>query len=73
MLWPEVGLGSPVRFKLANVVCPDMEQVIEKLIDSLEVTGRVVYLSDSGEKKDEFATSLIQCDVSAFGWASWLR
>ena len=55
MLWPEVGPGSQVRFKLANIVCPDIEQVIDKLIDSLQVTGRVVFLSDSGDDKDKFA------------------
>ena len=55
MYWPEVGPGSQVRFKLADVVCPEPEQVIDKLTETLEVTGKVVFLSDSGEEKDQFA------------------
>lgn len=55
MLWPEVRPGSQVRFKLADVACPDAEQVIDKLIDSLEVTGKVVFLSDSGDDTARFA------------------
>ena len=55
MFWPEAKPGSRVRFKLADVVCPDTEQVLAKLIDSLEVSGKVVFLSDSGDEKSRFA------------------
>ena len=55
MFWPEVEPGSQVRFKLADVVCPELDQVIDKLTENLEVTGRVAFLSDSGNEKDRFA------------------
>ena len=55
MFWPEVEPGSQVRFKLADVLCPELEQVVEKLTEDLEVTGRVAFLSDSGNDKDSFA------------------
>ena len=55
MYWPEIEPGCRVRFKLAEVVCPEPQQLIDKLTENLEVTGKVVFLSDSGERKDEFA------------------
>ncbi len=42
MFWPEATPGSKVRFKLADVVCPDAEQVLDKLIDSLDRTMKVI-------------------------------
>jgi hypothetical protein len=55
MLLPEIQSGSVVRFSLSNVVCPDTEELFEKISGSLEVDGRVIFLSDSGESKDNYA------------------
>ncbi len=55
MYYPEIGSGATVRFKLANVVCPDAEIIWEKTTDGLEVTGRVVLLSDAGKEENYYA------------------
>lgn len=47
--------GSLVRFRIASVLCPETETIAKKITDRLEVTGRVVFLSDAGEKPDHFA------------------
>jgi len=54
-LVPEVTSGSTVRFKLLSVVCPEIKRVFEKVTHSLELTGKVVSLSDGGEQKNHFA------------------
>ena len=52
-----VGLkfGQEVRFQLSQVVCPEQDRLIEKITEGLEITGRIVYLSDGGEQKDYYA------------------
>lgn len=55
MCFTEVGAGSEVRFQLARIVCPEKEQVVTSLSDHLEVTGKIVYFSDAGEKRDYYA------------------
>jgi hypothetical protein len=55
MFFPEIASGSLVSFKLTNVVCPDLKSIVEKITTGLELTGRVVFLSDAGEKRDHFA------------------
>ncbi len=55
MYYKALESGSPVRFQLSKAVCPGFCQIVENLTDRLEVSGRVVYLSDSGEKKDFYA------------------
>ena len=55
MFIPEVTAGSIVRFKLDSVVCPEKERIIANINDRLKVTGRVVFLSDAGERKSHFA------------------
>ena len=52
MLFQRLTAGSVVRFMLKNVLCPDMEDVTEKLTGSLELTGRVILMSDEGQSKD---------------------
>ncbi len=47
--------GARVRFRLASVVCPDTESVLEKITEGLALEGRVLYLSDSGDEKDHYA------------------
>ena len=59
-LVPEVDSGTLVRFKLANVVCPETEVIVEKITDQLEVRGRIVFLSDAGERDDHFAIVEVQ-------------
>jgi len=55
MYYPEIVSGTHVRFKMANVVCPDTEIILEKTTGCLEVTGRVVLLSDAGKEKNYYA------------------
>jgi hypothetical protein len=55
MYYPEIISGTFVRFKLANVVCPDSKIILEKTTGCLEVTGRVVLLSDAGKEKNYYA------------------
>ena len=47
--------GSVIRFKLASVICPDQEQVIENITNHLALTGKVLQLSDAGEKRNYYA------------------
>lgn len=51
----ELQSGTRVSFRLAEVVCPDIERVVREMTTSLEVTGSVVLLSDYGDQKDHFA------------------
>jgi hypothetical protein len=55
MYYKELESGVPVRFQLSKAVCPEFCQLLENITDRLDVTGRVVYLSDAGEKKDFYA------------------
>jgi hypothetical protein len=55
MFFPELESGALVRFKLASVVCPDQKEIVEKVTEQVEFTGRVVLLSDGGEKRGHFA------------------
>jgi len=55
MYYPEIVSGALVRFKVTNVVCPDAEIILGKTTGCLEVTGRVVLLSDAGKEKNYYA------------------
>lgn len=55
MYFKRLESGAPVRFQLSKAVCPAFYQILENMAECLEVTGRVVYLSDAGEKKDFYA------------------
>ncbi len=55
MYFKDLESGSPVRFQLSKAACPAFSQILENVTDRLDVTGRVVYLSDAGEKKDFYA------------------
>ena len=55
MRFAELAAGTNVRFKMADVVCPDPSEIIAKMTDGLRLTGRVVLLSDAGEKRNYFA------------------
>ncbi|MCH9023419.1 MAG: hypothetical protein IID32_11755 [Planctomycetes bacterium] len=47
--------GQEVRFQLSQVVCPEQDRLIEKITEGLEISGRIVYLSDGGDRKDYYA------------------
>jgi len=47
--------GTTASFTVGDVVCPDVAQVLRQTGPELAVSGRVVYLSDSGLRKDHFA------------------
>ena len=55
MFFTKLSSGSEVRFRLSDVICPDSEQVREKITKFLELTGRVVQLSDAGGQMDHYA------------------
>ena len=47
--------GQMVRFQLSQVVCPEHDHLIKKITEGLELSGRIVYLSDGGDQKDFYA------------------
>lgn len=47
--------GGKVLFRLNEAVCPDLQQILTQMTSNLEVSGRVVFFSDYGEKKNHFA------------------
>jgi hypothetical protein len=47
--------GHECRFRLADVICPDRQQMLNQITADLEVSGRITFLSDEGERKDCFA------------------
>jgi len=55
MWFKEIGAGTLVRFNLSSVVCPERENIIEKITSRLGLTGKVVMLSDAGEKRNHYA------------------
>jgi hypothetical protein len=55
MYYPEIVSGTLVRFELADVVCPESDIVLQKATGRLEVTGRVVLLSDAGKERNYYA------------------
>jgi len=55
MFFNNVKAGSRVNFSLSSVICPDIENVLEKLTSRLGLVGQVVMLSDSGEMRNHYA------------------
>lgn len=47
--------GAKVTFRLSEVICPDVAQILRQVTPELRVSGEVSYFSDCGEKKQEFA------------------
>jgi len=47
--------GATVSFRLSEVVCPDLQQILTQLTSDLKVSGKVVFFSDYGQKKNHFA------------------
>lgn len=54
-LVPDVTSGATVRFKLYSIVCPEVDEIFTKVTRNLELTGKVVSLSDGGEQKNHYA------------------
>ena len=50
-----VKLGERCRFRLADVICPDQSDVQMQVTSRLQVSGEVVFLSDSGGQRERFA------------------
>ena len=55
MYFKEINSGSSVRFKLSSVICPEQDQIKEKITGKLDLTGKVVQLSDAGDKQNYYA------------------
>ena len=55
MFYTDITSGSVVRFQLSSVVCPDREQILKKITNRLNLTGKVVQFSDAGDKHDYYA------------------
>ena len=55
MYFEEIKSGSLVRFQLSRIVCPGQSQVLEKITRRLNLTGKVVQLSDAGNQQDFYA------------------
>ncbi|MBN1764640.1 MAG: hypothetical protein JW860_05230 [Sedimentisphaerales bacterium] len=55
MFCDDMKSGSEVRFKLSSVICPDQEQVIENITNRLALTGKILQLSDAGDKRNFYA------------------
>lgn len=47
--------GNRCRFRLADVICPDQQQVVTQITPEMEVTGEIAFLSDGGERPNYFA------------------
>ena len=55
MYYEEIKSGSLVRFQMSSIVCPERPQVLEKITSRLNLTGKVVQLSDAGNQQDFYA------------------
>lgn len=55
MIFNQIESGTEVSFKLGDVVCPTLTQMLEKITSNLNLTGKVIQLSDAGEHKDFYA------------------
>jgi hypothetical protein len=51
----KVGTGTTVRFRLRDVVCPDLDRLISNIGPELALQGEIVFLSDHGDERDHFA------------------
>lgn len=51
----EVSAGDFVCFRLADILSPGLEEALNRLTGHTKVVGRIVVLSDAGERKGKFA------------------
>ena len=47
--------GAHVSFRLAQVICPDVDEVVGRIDQELEITGQIVVLSDGPKGADQYA------------------
>jgi hypothetical protein len=47
--------GQRFCFRLGDVICPDRQEAVSQITPELEVTGKVVFLSDCGNEPERFA------------------
>ncbi len=47
--------GRSVTFKLKDAACPDWMDTARSIGPELQVTGEIVFFSDGGDRKNEFA------------------
>ena len=55
MSFIDVAIGSRVSFKLNQIVCPDLNQVIGQVSPDLAISGEIVFLSDCEKGNRRFA------------------
>ena len=55
MFFQQLEPGAKVRFQLSNAVCPEKEDILESITEELKVSGEVLYLSDSGTNRGQYA------------------
>jgi len=51
----DVQRGDEVRFRLGDLICPEVEQVLAEIGPDVDVTGRIEFFSDRGNEKEHFA------------------
>ena len=51
----EIHPGSPVAFRVGDVVCPDVGRIVAHIGPDVRVCGEVAFLSDRGGEKAHFA------------------
>lgn len=47
--------GTRCKFRLADVICPDRQQILSQITPDLEVGGEIVLLSDGGTEPQQYA------------------
>jgi hypothetical protein len=47
--------GTRCRFRLADVICPDKQQVSSQITPELEVSGEIVLFSDGDNEPQQYA------------------
>lgn len=52
---PTIRAGTVAAFAIGDVLCPDASEVLRHAGPELTVQGRVLYFSDGGTSRDQFA------------------
>lgn len=50
-----VRTGAKVTFRLNEVICPEVADVLRQVTPDLQVSGEISYFSDCGEREKHFA------------------
>jgi hypothetical protein len=51
----DMQVGQEVQFRIGDLVCPDVEQVLAEVGPDVRVSGEIAFLSDRGSDKGHFA------------------